>query len=303
MSAVSFRARTALLASLFALALLIPAGSAQGQTLGGPWAPFAHCPVDDPAMLAIEDGSSYGVACVNATSPSGSFKIGSTVMPTGSTTLQFGVAGPTPGNPALGVIVPATQGKTLVSDPVKVPGGVLGLMCPSGLPLVSELCQTVVDLDLNRVNATVELAGQPTGFSAAGALVKGRPILTLPVKIHLTNPVLGPNCYLGSDANPIVLRPQSTTVGAGSSSGDPNGFSVFMLKIQGSVLGDNTFAVPAATGCGPLGLADSTINQRQGLPSPAGQNELVLNDATANTALTQAGGQEMSDAWHAALLP
>jgi hypothetical protein len=176
-------------------------------------------------------------------------------------------------------------------------------MCPSATDLISVLCQQVEDLELNRVTATVELAGQPTRFNATGALVTGVPLLDLPVKIHLNNVLLGPSCYIGSDANPIVLRPETTVRGAPRSIREPNGFPVIMLQITGSTMADDSFAVPAASGCGPLGLADTTINYRQGLPSPAGANELVLNETAAHTAITQQGGQVLANAWHASLDP
>lgn len=35
--------------------------------------------------------------------------------------------------------------------------------------------------------------------------------MTLPVKIHLRNPFLGPKCYIGTNANPIVLHPENAT--------------------------------------------------------------------------------------------
>jgi hypothetical protein len=302
MSRTSTRARVGLVAAIASLAALIPASSAPAQILEGPWAPFTACPVDDPEMLAVPPLDGYGVACVASTSPSGSFTIGRTTLSTRATRLQFGVAGATAEDPSLGKIVPATGGRTLVADPVKVPGGVLGLMCPASSDLAARLCRQVVDLGLNRVTAKVRLAGTPTGFNALGALVPDVPILTLPVKIQLQNPLLGKNCYIGSNANPIVLRPGTITQGTPSSAPDPNGFPVFFLTISGSTLADDSFRVPRATGCGPLGIANPAINQRQHLPSPAGNNELVLEDATAFTALSQQGGQVLSDAWHAAVI-
>jgi hypothetical protein len=293
---------TAILGLLASLAVLVSAGSASAATLAGPWAPFTNCPVDDPQMLAIQPGGD-NAACVSSVSPNGSFKIGNTTLQTGGTSLQFGVAGSTPDDPTLGQIVPATDGMTLIADPVDVPGGVLGLMCPSNILLVSSLCRQATNTSLNRITAQVKLAGTPTDFSATGALSTGTPILTLPVKIQLQNPLLGSNCFIGSNSNPIVLRPQALTLGSVGSVIDPNGFPVGIIQITGGTLGDNSFAVPGATGCGPLGLANGAINSRQQLPSPAGQNELVQNDASASTALTGFGGQVLSDAWHASVVP
>jgi hypothetical protein len=302
MSRFSTRARLALLAPVLTVAALIPAGSAVAQAPANPWTPHANCPVDAPVMLTAPP-STFGTGCVSSNSPSGSIKIGRTSLNTRSTTLQFGLPGADPANPGTGLIEPATNGKTLVSAPVKVPGGVLGLMCPAGNPAVASLCRQVVDLGINRVTATVELAGRPSKFRATGALVPGIPLLDLPVKIHLKNPLLGARCYIGSNLKPIVLRPETVTRGAVGSVPEPNGFPVLMLQVQGSVLGDDSFAVPGATGCGPLGIANAEINRRQGLPSPSGRNELILNDADAHTALSQQGGQVLSNAWHASLDP
>ena len=35
--------------------------------------------------------------------------------------------------------------------------------------------------------------------------------------------------------------------------------------------------MPGATGCGPGGIVDAAINATLGLPSPSGNNHLVLN--------------------------
>ena len=288
---------------LAVLGLLGMVSSASAATLTGPWAPFTNCPVDDPAMLAVPPEAAFGAACVSSTSPSGSFKAGTTTLQTGSTALQFGIADAKPDGSNLGQVVPATEGKTLVADPVDVPGGVLGLMCPSNLPLISSICRQVVGSSLNRVTATVETAGSPSDFNALGALVTGIPIVTLPVKIHLVNSLLGPSCFIGSNANPIILRPETTTPGTIRTAMDPNGFQVGFLQGSGAVLGDDSFAVPGASGCGPLGLASGAINSRQGLPAPAGQNEVVLGDVASSLALTPAGGQVLSQAWHASAQP
>lgn len=146
------------------------------------------------------------------------------------------------------------------------------------------------------VTATVELAGDVTGFDANGALAPGKPIVTLPVKIRLRNPLLGGNCTIGSDANPILLRPQTITQGTISGSAVSG---VLVLEISGATLGDDSFAVPRAEGCGPLGLLDRIVDQQVGLPSPEGRNRIVLEDATMATALSQQGGAKLAEAWHA----
>src|SRR5262249_33224870 len=82
---------------------------------------------------------------------------------------------------------------------------------------------------------------------------------------------------------------------------DPNG-PFATIVISGAVQGDNMFAVPGATGCGPNGdgSLDAAVNAVVGLPAPAGTNNLVLHDATASiAALPGQNGQQFADAWHA----
>jgi hypothetical protein len=63
---------------------------------------------------------------------------------------------------------------------------------------------------------------------------------------------------------------------------DPVRFpNVAVLSIKGSTLTDDAFSVPAATGCGPGGVANAAINAFLGLPSPSGNNHLVLNGNNA----------------------
>jgi hypothetical protein len=206
----------------------------------------------------------------------------------------------------LGNVVSAPKGRTLVAAPAEVPGGLVGLMCPSNVLLVTQLCEEATHNDLNNVTAQVRLAGTPTDFSVVGGLITGRPIVNLPVKIQLQNPLLGSSCYIGSNSEPIVLRPQSTTVGRQSAHGESyGGYSVSFFTITGSTLADKTFAVPGANGCGGLLalVVDEAIDLKQGLPSASGRNELVLDSATSNLALTEASGPDLAAAWNAAVEP
>jgi hypothetical protein len=130
---------------------------------------------------------------------------------------------------------------------------------------------------------------------------------------------LGPSCFLGSDMDPIVLHPANTDVSNAmldiqqfdtDGTPDPNGI-LASLVVSGTTQGDNTFAVPGASGCGPNGDAtlDAVVNAVVGLPSPSGANHLVLDDASSALAFPTSGlsgsgtivtGQQFSDAWHSA---
>jgi len=293
--------------------------ASNASALSGPFAPFDRCPVDDAVMLASAAGTN---SCVAANSPNGTFQIGKTTTTTGNTNLQVGLACSDTSCDASGsegtkpfAVVSGTGG-AIVADPAEVPGGLLGLMCPSEILLVSALCQQATEGELNRVMATVEGAGTPSKFNLSGSFLTGVPLITLPVKLHLSNPLLGSNCYIGSNSKPIVLHPETTDLTneelnfevtnlAGEP--DPEGQLDF-ITVSHTVQGDHTFAVPGANGCGPLGVADPAIDLKVGLPSPSGSNSLVLNDATSSLVTYTGVGApptaaEFAEAFHNAGLP
>jgi hypothetical protein len=304
-SSIPGKVRIAILGALVLGGLLMPAGSASAQQLNGVWGPFTRCPVDSAQMLAA-DGVSSDPACIANSSPNGSIKLGNSTQTTGETNLQLG-ATIDDATGEFSLVTPA--GGALIAEPVDVEGGLLGLMCPSDIPLVTAICDGLVGSPLNAVTATVEPAGQPSNFDRTAALAMGRPIISLPVKVHLENPILGPNCFIGSDSNPIVLRPENTTqpfltVATGDLDGTPNPSGALANITGTSTQGDDSFAVPGATGCGLLGVLNVAVNQQQGLPSPSGNNNLVLNDATSSVisegAQGPVTGQQFSDGWHSA---
>jgi len=306
MSSVPGKARIVILGVLVVAGFLVPAGSASAQTLNGLWEPFTRCPVDAPPLLAT-DGVSADPLCVAATSPNGEIKLGNTTAATGASNLQIaGVA-------SAGVVSPIVQPETgaLVAEPANVPGGLLGLMCPSDIPLVSELCATITEGELNRVTATVAMAGEPSDFSTTAGLQQGRPIVTLPVKVNLDHPLLAPDCAIGSEADPILLKPANITRPTGGSAradldGTPNPTGLLTRIATAATQGDSTFAAPGAQNCGLFGLIDQAINLQQGLPSPSGNNYVILNGAQSfimTSGVTPVTGQQFSDGWHSAVLP
>jgi hypothetical protein len=293
------------------LAVVTPtaAAAAAAPTLAGAWAPLNRCPVDDPAMLAA-DGVTVAALCISSSAPNGTFTIGETTLTSGATDLQLGLL-----NRAGAYTVVAPQAGAVVGDPVDIEGGLLGLMCPSNIPFIADICRQIVNNPLNRVTATIESAGAPTDFNLAAGLGVGQPIVTLPVKIKLDNPFLGSNCYIGSNSNPIVLKPANLTRPTGrvvrfTADGTPSATGEMgYVSLSGASQGDSTFAVPGASGCGLFGILSGAVNLKQGLPSAAGSNSLVLNNAVTNVggfqtprnfAPTQ--GQQLSTRWHAAVV-
>src|SRR5262249_32197874 len=221
------------------------AGTATGddqefQAGPGAWAPFSRCPVDDPAMLA-SDGISSIVFCLGSNSTHGSISIGTITTTTGSTNLQVGRLLDT--STSEFTVVGSPTG-ALVADPVEIANTPVGV-----------------------VTAVTESAGLPSNFNLFARIQTGVPIITLPIKIHLQNPALGPSCFIGSDQNPILPNPENTDLSNAKSIG---GFFTFdptsvpdvagadgSLLITGAVQGDDTFVVPGAEGCGPNGAGRS----------------------------------------------
>lgn len=144
----------------------------------------------------------------------------------------------------------------------------------------------MTDNNLNRVTATIEPAGAPRDFNMSAAFSTGEPILTIPVRIHLKNPFLGDKCYIGTTANPVLLKPRNVTAPTLSlqrfaADGTPNDDEGEMGRytFDGADQGDATFAVPGASGCG-AGLLDWAVNLKTGLPSAAGKNSVTLDATT-----------------------
>ena len=132
------------------------------------------------------------------------------------------------------------------------------------------------------VTATVELAGSATEIELRtdNLLNEEGTALGLPVKIKLDNPILGSNCYIGSDTEPIQLNLTTGTSngligGAGSISF--NG-AFTLVKFTGVELVDGLFAAPEADGCGGIAQAyvDPLINSIFGLPAGAGNSSATL---------------------------
>jgi DNA-binding beta-propeller fold protein YncE len=278
----------------------VVATSSAGTTTGadeefqagpGAWASFFRCPVDDPAMLATQGfDNSTGTGslgfCVSSNSTHGSISIGNLTTTTGNTNLQLGLVSQDGlGGPS--TVVPAAAG-SLVADPVQ-------LSTPVG-----------------PVTAVTESAGAPSNFCLFCGIAADQPIVTIPVKIQLKNSTLGPNCFIGTDQNPILLNPQNNDLSNAKSAGgffsfDSNGVPDVAgpdgaILVTGLVQGDDTFAVPGASGCGQNGSLDSVVDATAGVPSPSGSNHLVLDDGSSGVAFPEngEGGQAFANDWHAA---
>lgn len=311
MPPISARTRLATVSALTALGAFASLGTATAAdpALNGEWAPFTRCPVDAPAMLAA-DGFDRTPQCVVSTSASGSIKLGDTVVTTGRTNLQVGVVQNADGTSS--VVAPASG--ALVAEPATVPGGLLGLMCPSDIFVITGICESLENSSLNKITATMESVGAPYAFDQTAGVLTDTPIIALPVRIHLENPLLGSKCYIGTAADPIVLRPENREYPAfgmtffqGDGTPDPAG-EMSRIDLTGATQNDSTFAVPGATGCGlNVGLINAAVNAKTGLPSASGNNSLTLNDTQTHlTGLNAPGtaapdaGKVLAENWHSA---
>ncbi|MFF9204467.1 hypothetical protein ACF1AE_22125 [Streptomyces sp. NPDC014986] len=312
MPLLTTRARIATVSALTALGALASLGTATAAepALNGEWAPFTRCPVDAPAMLAA-DGFDRTPQCVVSTSARGSIKLGRTTVVTGRTDLQIGVVQNADGTSS--VVAPPSG--ALVADSATVPGGLLGLMCPSDVPVITAICETLDDSAFNKITATMESVGAPYAFDQTAGVLTGMPIVALPVRIHLENPLLGGNCYIGSRSQPILLRPKNLdypefgmSFFKGDGTADASG-EMSRVNLTGATQNDSAFAVPGATGCGlNVGLINAAVNAKTGLPSAAGNNSLTLDDTRTHlTGLNAPGtvapgaGRVLAENWHSAV--
>jgi hypothetical protein len=133
-----------------------------------------------------------------------------------------------------------------------------------------------------RVTATVELAGPASSIqvNAINLLSESGPAFTFPVRLHLNSPFVGGECYVGSEAEPVVV---AFTTGISGALQGKNGSTIktdrhgFILSVLTDTLVNNEFASPGVQGCGVEGGADAAIDSALGLPSPPGNNLAVLN--------------------------
>ncbi|WP_408896209.1 hypothetical protein ACJ5H2_14980 [Nocardioides sp. R1-1] len=252
----SRRLRRGLVAATAALAPLLTLTPPAHAEEAHPFEVFRNCPA---AQLVAEADSDATTSCVTAAVTGGTFVIGKGTVPvTAESLLSLGMATVAGKEKTFGV-----PGKVFTSSPMQVPGGLLGV------PGLERLLPGLTD-----VTATVELATTELPQVDILASIYGGEVVALPIKIRLKNALLGGNCYIGSNADPIVLH--LTTEKTGTFTFVPVGESGSLIHASGGVVVDRSFAVPAATGCGLGGLLNGVVNARQGLPSPAGKNSAVL---------------------------
>jgi hypothetical protein len=246
------------IAAVAALAMAAPA--AQAATPNPGFEQFAGCPssTEKPTI----------VGCVRANIKSGHFKMGSKNVPiskpiilSGGVNAEFGEFSAT----SKGGLLPAKQ---------LVPGGVIGL---TGLDWLVNF----LNIEALQLYAVTELVGQPVIAEN----------FTLPIRVHLINPALGNNCYVGSPSSPITLNltPGTTSPPPPNTPITGQPFQSFVEHASGittfkeGIFVDNSFSAPGASGCVltlfgfiPISI-NGLVNSQSGLPAAAGTNTTVQN--------------------------
>lgn len=261
-----------------AIAALVPASLAQAGTYNptGEFADFDECPLEVESLTA----------CVFSESDGGYFEVGAKEVPlVNPVVLQGGFVG---GGTEI-EFKAAANGETLVPTAQPVPGGLLGIEAPGWWPWwLQDWFNDLINEGFTGVTATVELAGPASdiGLNVLALLGEQGTALSLPVKIKLDNFILGSNCYIGSNSDPIVIDFTSGTTEPPPPnepiSGDAGELEIneagTLITLSGGALVNNSFAAPGADGCGGIFsfFIDPLVNSILGAPSPAGTNTAIL---------------------------
>jgi hypothetical protein len=280
----------ALVAAVTAIAALGVVASASAHT--GLYAKFNYCPSTNPAVQK----------CLVSVTKGGKVTLGKKTVPiVNAVTLQGGFSEEN----AAGVskFFGATNGVTLSATPQPVPGGLTGLINCKEITLgwLRVSCESVFENGLTGVNATVELARPATEITVdqLNLLFEEGVSLTLPVKVHLENPLLGSNCYVGSSSSPI-----SWNLTTGATSPPPPNKAIHgtagelefyeegnILELTKAEIVDNAWGAPGASGCGGFPaeyILNPIINASVGVPSAAGKNTTILGNSTVDVAAASA---------------
>jgi hypothetical protein len=254
---------------------------------------FNQCPTEVPVVTL----------CNYAKTTSGEFTIGTTKVPINMPVILQGGLIPTgnPENPAEYFAYPAKNGESLSKTALSVPGGLLGLIkCEDikGEGLIEKffrgLCKEVFENKVTGVTATTELVANeknPVIFNEFNLAEGEGTALTLPLRVHLKNPLLGNSCYIGSQSSPLQVHltdgethpPAGFTPlkGAVGEAETVHEKGIGLLRITGNSLVDNTFSAPGTEGCGEFffikGFLDGIVNGKLKIPNKAGENSAVLN--------------------------
>jgi len=285
-----------------AMILMIPlaslgAASPAVAAPGGVFSVFADCPLATFRALGVPPGRAL---CGLHQVMSGELVIGSMDVPINQTvTIQGGFVPTTPESEIEFFLYPAEGGESLSKTELNVPGGLPGFVDCEEIKgwgfserLERDKCRAFSFHDgTAAVTATAELAAStehPAIYNEHLLAQEEGTALIMPIRVHLKNPLLGSDCYIGSESNPIELN---LTTGATSppppnksihgTLGQPETLEEdgeYMLRVTGNSLVGSTFSAPAVEGCGESfsSIIDPIIDSKLKLPSQAGYNTAIL---------------------------
>jgi hypothetical protein len=248
----------AAMAAVIVVAMLAPA--AQAVKPKPPYEQFAGCPTKTEVPATS--------TCVHSVVKSGFFHLGSKEVPIST---PIPLSGGTDTN-LQNFRANAEGGLKVVNQ--KVPGGVIGL---TGLTWLLEFLGS----EALTLYAATEIAGQP--------VLNGLNNITLPIKVHLINGVLGSKCYIGSFTEPIVLHLSTEVTGGVEPIFEEDETTQIVHLTNGTYI-DRTFSAPGANGCVltlfgfiPISI-NGLVNSQSGLPAASGKNETlqVIDTELAN---------------------
>jgi hypothetical protein len=278
---------TLAISALVVIGALSVASSAMAEPKGI-YKRFSDCPAHATGVTLCQFAETTG----------GEVAIGSTKVPINKTITLQGGAIPT-GVQNEFYLIPALDGNSLSKTELNVPGGLTGLVnCEeikgSGFFEVIEraACKAIFENKTTGVTATTELVANtkdPALLNTGALVVQQKTALTLPVRVHLKNPLLGNSCYIGSESKPILLHlttgtttpepPNKPISGKRGTYGEEEEGIGVVISLSENSLVDNAFSAPTAEGCGEFFsfLIDPIVNSKLGLPSADGHNTAILN--------------------------
>jgi hypothetical protein len=268
----------AAMAVMAPLAMSSPAMAEHHPT--GNFAPFKFCPLSNKATEL----------CTVANTTSGEFDVGKRSVPINKTiTLQGGLHE----NEKTGELefIAAEGAETLSKTALFVPGGLFNIVAPEFLNKEQkEKFEKIINEGITGVTATTELAAPASAIklNTTNLIFEEGVALQLPIKVKLGNAFLGNECYVGSNASPVILNLTTGTTSPPAPNkpikGSAGALEILeegnLVRLSGGSLVDNAWAAPGARGCGGKlveGIVDEAVNKELGLPAAAGNNTAILN--------------------------
>jgi hypothetical protein len=266
---------------LAAAAMLVLATAVPAMAESKDFEVFKQCPTKNPAVNL----------CVFVQSTGKEFIIGNKTVPVNKTiTLQGGsILNEETGEETF---VGASNGETLSKTPLVVPGGLTGIVAPTWWPKsLQEWFNKQINEGLTGVTATAELVGNP-GISRSNLLSASGVALSLPVRLHLNNVILGSSCYVGSKAHPVTFNLTSGTTSPPAPNKPISGAvgelefkdEFTLVIIKGNRVVDNAFSAPGTEGCGGIFsfFINELVEKILGVPAAAGRNTAILEGSLQN---------------------